>query len=1075
MEKIISLYELLNLSIGSPHRGSVNFSALHTLLLAVLKQLDIREVTTPWIFTPPVDRVPDAPEDVPQEVEMSLPGSDELVLLESAAPNQTDSASAGCGTRGILSRIQTCEDRVAQALKLIEELQQSEDPEMTEQHQVQAAAQRPKKLKDLEQCCHRVDALEKAVNFLDENFQKSLSPEERHQYVTQFQLVRKGVEPEKDQVTSEGPDQPMLVEPTRSPHTDPSSSPLFYEGSAQAASPSSPYISGEDLPSPAPSEADTAEAYSDGSEGGTDSGHPGRTTEPGSVASSIPGHAAVASSIPGHAAVASSIPGHAEVASSIPGHAAVASSIPGHAEVASSIPGHAAVASSIPGHAEVASSIPGHAAVASSIPGHAAVASSIPGHAAVASSIPGHAAVASSIPGHAEVASSIPGHAEVASSIPGHAEVASSIPGHAEVASSIPGPAEVASSVTPGPPPQTSGDPTWTPDIPADVTENQWTSRPVWNHKLAEAVKNIKKLQKKVRQLEDQVKVLEDQKVDPNEQAHLSEPDAQRDPQDASMQATEEQPRALMETVRSNREKLKSLEDTVRNLMSQETRSSSGGASKSQDPGSKLLSQQVSYLRGAVVKLEEEVKNLKVKQAQCDERAADQHLQDQLDSLQGTLEEMITSLISHLSSALQEEDVQDEDVQVEDVQERVETSRSVEVGRKLSLLFQNYEQLVDTVEVLVQQQRQSSGKAGLVEDRELNRNIELVYNVQSAIMELQAQCHGLQETTRNLREDNILKQEHIEELYKTAEELQVKKADKLIVETEMKADKSALETKVSRLQFDSATEQLNSMFHELLSKVTGQEQDWHQVIERLSAEMESKLNRMELDSVKTQLEDRWRSIQKKLQDQSAPKLDDAAGIRKQLVERFHCLSCDRPIMKQIPGPILLTLPSFPVLPPPKSSRPWTLEQIRQHYRSDRSSEWNNTNISPGQRRRGPQHHGLLTQTEPDNQMQETDIIGQDGRIYKGRFTAHQLRNPETKLPTIASREGKVKTKTSILQRSTGSLEANTSPQPLSAKSLQSASSGSGRDLPMSALGCSVSQNSVTQASAEAEGGTEPES
>lgn len=46
---------------------------------------------------------------------------------------------------------------------------------------------------------------------------------------------------------------------------------------------------------------------------------------------------------------------------------------------------------------------------------------------------------------------------------------------------------------------------------------------------------------------------------------------------------------------------------------------------------------------------------------------------------------------------------------------------------------------------------------------------------------------------------------------------------------------------MSRLQFDSATEQLNTMFHELLNKVMGQEQDWHKVIDRLSTEMECKV------------------------------------------------------------------------------------------------------------------------------------------------------------------------------------------------------------------------------------------
>lgn len=56
-----------------------------------------------------------------------------------------------------------------------------------------------------------------------------------------------------------------------------------------------------------------------------------------------------------------------------------------------------------------------------------------------------------------------------------------------------------------------------------------------------------------------------------------------------------------------------------------------------------------------------------------------------------------------------------------------------------------------------------------------------------------------------------------------------------------KADKLALDSKVSRLQFDAATEQLTSMFHELLNKMTGQEHDWHQLVEKLSTDMELKV------------------------------------------------------------------------------------------------------------------------------------------------------------------------------------------------------------------------------------------
>ncbi|XP_067334274.1 uncharacterized protein [Channa argus] len=374
------------------------------------------------------------------------------------------------------------------------------------------------------------------------------------------------------------------------------------------------------------------------------------------------------------------------------------------------------------------------------------------------------------------------------------------------------------------------------------------------------------------------------------------------------------------------------------------------------------------------------------------------------------------------------------------------------------------------------------------------KNAELVNNVQEAILQLQAECEKLHETTRCLHEDNRQKQTHIEELYKTMEELEEKKADKQMVESEIKADKSALETKVSRLQFDSATEQLNTMFHELLNKVIGQEQDWHKVIDKLSTEMECKLNRIELDSLKKQLEDRWKNIHKNLQAQGAPEHEDAAGLRKKLMERFNCLSCDRPVMKHTPGPHLVTLPSSPGFPSHKSIRPFTvyaLEQFRQHYRSERIAELtdyshlvvsrscggSHTIASPSQRRTGLQFIKHHSQPEVDGivQSEEVDILGLDGHIYKGRLNPPPIRSTETKLPTISTKDGLCKTKDK--SRSSPSHKPPASPemghnalvhQSHSAKSAQlsrSVSSISGQDWPVSALGC-ASQGSISSVAAE---------
>ncbi|XP_062382421.1 glutamine-rich protein 2 [Sardina pilchardus] len=338
-------------------------------------------------------------------------------------------------------------------------------------------------------------------------------------------------------------------------------------------------------------------------------------------------------------------------------------------------------------------------------------------------------------------------------------------------------------------------------------------------------------------------------------------------------------------------------------------------------------------------------------------------------------------------------------------------------------------------------------------------------------------------------EEHSQKQTHIDHLYKSVEVLDEKKADRELVEMEIqiKADKRALEGKVSRLQFDAMTEQLGSMFQELLSKIGLQEQDWTKVIDKISMEMECKLNRIELDPLKKQLEDRWKSIRKRLQDQPAPEQSDAAGIRKQLVARFHCISCDRPVDMATPGPNICPLPSSPGLHVHKSNRPYTifeLEQIRQHCRSDRIPEMADYGGGGGlalSRSCGGSHtltfpHRRYTHTRLQNithliqaeeeesistlriQPEEVDILGLDGHIYKGRLNtlnSRPLKSVDQRLPVIISKEGKVKQKLTVSPKNAGDLGRVTPVRPQSAKTqrCRSASSTTAKDRPLSSIGC----------------------
>ncbi|XP_073712942.1 uncharacterized protein [Misgurnus anguillicaudatus] len=366
----------------------------------------------------------------------------------------------------------------------------------------------------------------------------------------------------------------------------------------------------------------------------------------------------------------------------------------------------------------------------------------------------------------------------------------------------------------------------------------------------------------------------------------------------------------------------------------------------------------------------------------------------------------------------------------------------------------------------------------LNQDHDRSKNNELVSDVQGAILQLQAEYEKLNSTTNHLMEEHSKKQIHIDRLYKAMEKLDEKKADKELVEMEIdiKADKRALESKVSRMQFDSMTEQLNNMLQEVLSKISGQEQDWHKIIEKISTEMDCKLNRIELEPLKKQLDDRWKSIHRQLQIPPAPGQDDAAGIRKQLLARFHCISCDRPVDMITPGQHFATLPCAPGLPPHKSNRPYTvyeLEQVRQqcrrqieqeshfstsrppkcHYRwappelsrpkmsrQDRSKleripemadysylarncGGSHTLTYPHNRRYTRlQHITHVIQTEeesrpvpsaPYTQPEEVDILGLDGQVYKGRMNGRAVKVSESRLPTISPREGNYKSKDKI--------------------------------------------------------------
>ncbi|XP_054142930.1 glutamine-rich protein 2-like isoform X1 [Melozone crissalis] len=254
-------------------------------------------------------------------------------------------------------------------------------------------------------------------------------------------------------------------------------------------------------------------------------------------------------------------------------------------------------------------------------------------------------------------------------------------------------------------------------------------------------------------------------------------------------------------------------------------------------------------------------------------------------------------------------------------QQQGETHTDNKLVRKLLHRCERLQQQVDS---LVPQVAQRSLPDKTQEE-------ELLKSIQATVVRVEGDCEQLGYLTGSLRDDHRQHQRDIEALFRSLEGLE-KKADKedLLL---LKVDKAALGSKVNCAHFDETMEHLEERMRELLRCVQGQEQRWQEAQQQFSDALDSKLDRLELGPFQKQLEDNWAKIIKDLKDELTVEVGDAAGIKKQLLVPFKCLSCDRQLNVQVPGPHIDTLPLIPSLPSshaPHPSTSGTEEQAQQN-------------------------------------------------------------------------------------------------------------------------------------------------
>ncbi|XP_025078845.1 glutamine-rich protein 2-like isoform X2 [Pomacea canaliculata] len=326
-------------------------------------------------------------------------------------------------------------------------------------------------------------------------------------------------------------------------------------------------------------------------------------------------------------------------------------------------------------------------------------------------------------------------------------------------------------------------------------------------------------------------------------------------------------------------------------------------------------------------------------------------------------------------------------------------------------------------------------KDSIVEaQRNALKSSDTLSRLEHMLLEMEAEIERLSSTALEQQEASSQKDTELEnkllELFEQCDLLKDQKADKEFVQMEVhvKADKEQLEGKVNHSVFNLATEEINKMIKEILDQIAGNQGEWKDTFTKLTNDVDGKLDRMELTPLKDWLERKLRILNKKIEQGKLEWNDDtAAGLRRQLLQHYHCLSCDKP-MDIMPTGAQPSLPAGYPLPPTRSPRPYTtfeLDHIRQHTRRIYSGAYKpgcygTTEIVDFYATTRP-CGGAHTLTYPhrriskitnisqlfrdddgeivalDQKEKEMDVLGANGQIYRGRLEEAGLL--EAKMPS----------------------------------------------------------------------------
>lgn len=220
--------------------------------------------------------------------------------------------------------------------------------------------------------------------------------------------------------------------------------------------------------------------------------------------------------------------------------------------------------------------------------------------------------------------------------------------------------------------------------------------------------------------------------------------------------------------------------------------------------------------------------------------------------------------------------------------------------------------------------------------------VESIGDLCRKVQAMQIDMENIAETTAALVDDQASKKSTFENMNETIELLKTIKADKEDLEDALadKADKCAINRKVSHDQFDTACDELSRGIEEALEKLTTQELLWQQTLDEIQFEISNKLDKMELGPLRDFINNKLRMLQERMKSLTALKKEqEAAGTKSKFLRNVNCISCDKDVVMRKQMDVAL-MPQPRALPPNRSMAPYLayeLDALRKQQKTSANS------------------------------------------------------------------------------------------------------------------------------------------